>query len=208
VHQRSRHLRSKEYCPIAIPFAGDVTSRYCNRCRSRRLVDSPHPFHRLPSLCIARCTELASGARKSASLSFTYTATGRIKHSPTTTKLPRTAFRRLVSLRIAPSPMAYLFPSQGTLHNVFAPAIPIARPIDRPTLPTRTPYQARTGLYNAWSVVDDAKNKANQLSKEATAELHNASDRAKAQAEKIELYSRNYYAACTFGGLLACVCGL
>ncbi|KAI9784748.1 MAG: hypothetical protein M1839_001478 [Geoglossum umbratile] len=100
--------------------------------------------------------------------------------------------------------MAFLFPSQGTLHNVFGPATPITQPVNRPAPPPRTPYRARTGLYVAWSVADDAKNKASQLSKEATAELHNASDRARAQAGKIELYSLNYYAACTFGGLVAC----
>lgn len=68
-----------------------------------------------------------------------------------------------------------------------------------------TPYQARPELYGAFSVVDDAKNKAQKLSKEAQAEFDKASSAAQAKAGKIELYSPKYYAACTFGGLLACV---
>ncbi|KAI9866570.1 MAG: Mitochondrial phosphate carrier protein 3, mitochondrial [Trichoglossum hirsutum] len=100
--------------------------------------------------------------------------------------------------------MPFVFPTRGTLYDVFAPATPTARPMSESTPQARTPYQARTGLYNAWSVIDDAKNKANQLSKEAGAELHKASDRTREKVGKIELYSLNYYAACTFGGLLAC----
>ena len=69
----------------------------------------------------------------------------------------------------------------------------------------RTPYQARTDIYPAWSVVDDAKNKANALSAEATKEFEKANAKAQAKTGQIELYSANYYAACTFGGLLACV---
>ena len=59
--------------------------------------------------------------------------------------------------------------------------------------------------YSSWSVVDDAKNKANTLGTEATKEFEKASAKAQAKAGKIELYSAKYYAACTFGGLLACV---
>ena len=69
----------------------------------------------------------------------------------------------------------------------------------------RTPYQARTDLYPAWSVVDDAKKKANALSAEATKEFEKASSKALAKTGQIELYSAKFYAACTVGGLLACV---
>jgi len=68
----------------------------------------------------------------------------------------------------------------------------------------RTPLQAQNELYTAWSVVDDAKNKANALSAEATKEFEIASAKVQAKAGHIELYSAKYYAACTFGGLLAC----
>jgi hypothetical protein len=55
-----------------------------------------------------------------------------------------------------------------------------------------TPLQARPELYSAFSIVEDAKDKALKAA-------------AKPQAGKIELYSPKYYAACTFGGMLACV---
>jgi solute carrier family 25 phosphate transporter 3 len=69
----------------------------------------------------------------------------------------------------------------------------------------RTPYQARPELYSAYSVVDDAKDKAKKLSDEATREFEKASSKAQAKAGKIELFSPKYYAACTIGGLMACV---
>lgn len=69
-----------------------------------------------------------------------------------------------------------------------------------------TPYQARPELYGAaFSVVDDAKDKARQLSADAQKEFDKAVVKAKPAAAKMELYSGSYYAACTFGGLLACV---
>lgn len=69
----------------------------------------------------------------------------------------------------------------------------------------QTPAPVKHDLYTAWSVVDDAKNKANTLSAEATKEFEKASAKAQAKAGHIELYTAKYYAACTFGGLLACV---
>ncbi|KAF7548162.1 hypothetical protein G7046_g8773 [Stylonectria norvegica] len=73
-----------------------------------------------------------------------------------------------------------------------------------PTGPAPSPYQARTELYSAWSTVDDVKDKAQKLSVEATKEFEKASSKAQAKAGHIELYSGKYYAACTFGGLMAC----
>lgn len=71
---------------------------------------------------------------------------------------------------------------------------------------SRTPYEARLELFPAYSsVIQDAKGKAKELSAEATAEFEKASAKAQAKAGKIELYSGKYYAACTFGGLMACV---
>ncbi|KAF5653409.1 putative phosphate transport mitochondrial [Fusarium sp. NRRL 25303] len=72
----------------------------------------------------------------------------------------------------------------------------------------RTPYEARPELFPAYSsVIQDAKGKAKELSAEATAEFEKASAKAQAKAGKIELYSGKYYAACTFGGLMACAWG-
>jgi solute carrier family 25 (mitochondrial phosphate transporter), member 3 len=103
--------------------------------------------------------------------------------------------------------MPLLFPSQDTLHDVFHPSIPFGRRGAVPPLPTpkRTPLQARTELFPTWSVVDDAKKKADALSAEAAKEFEKASAKAQAKAGHIELYTAKYYAACTFGGLLACV---
>lgn len=49
------------------------------------------------------------------------------------------------------------------------------------------------------------KSKAGSLSNEAQKEIQKASQVAQAKAGKIELYSAKYYAACTLGGMLACV---
>ena len=53
--------------------------------------------------------------------------------------------------------------------------------------------------------MDDAKNKATQLSDAAVKEFDKATGAAQVKTGNIELYSARYYAACTFGGLLACV---
>ncbi|KAI1920352.1 Cu/Pi carrier [Ophidiomyces ophidiicola] len=59
-------------------------------------------------------------------------------------------------------------------------------------------------LFPAWSAVDDVKHKAEAVGNAAAKEYDKASQKAQAKAGKIELYSAKYYAACTFGGLLAC----
>jgi solute carrier family 25 (mitochondrial phosphate transporter), member 3 len=97
--------------------------------------------------------------------------------------------------------MSYLYPRQETLQGTFCS--PLVR---RRTPAAATPYQARPELFSAWSAADDVKNKAQKLSAEATKEFEKASAKAQASAGKIELYSGKYYAACTFGGLMACVC--
>lgn len=99
--------------------------------------------------------------------------------------------------------MPLLFPSQDILHDVFHSSIPFGR-LQSNGERQRTPLQARSELYPTWSVVDDAKAKANALSSEAAKEFEKASAKAQAKAGTIELYSPKYYAACTFGGLLAC----
>lgn len=57
-------------------------------------------------------------------------------------------------------------------------------------------------LYPAYSTIED---KAKKLSAEATAEFNKASTAAKAKTGTMELYSGSYYAACTLGGMMACV---
>ncbi|RYP89660.1 hypothetical protein DL770_004238 [Monosporascus sp. CRB-9-2] len=98
--------------------------------------------------------------------------------------------------------MSYLFPNTQTLQQSFGSPL---NPRRRPAQPSKaTPYQARPELYAAFSVVDDAKNRAQKLSAEAQHEFDKASKAAQAKSGKIDLYSGKYYAACTFGGLLAC----
>lgn len=100
--------------------------------------------------------------------------------------------------------MSYLYPRQETLQKSFSSPGALGQPKNA-LRAQATPYQARTDLYSAWSVVDDAKNKATKLGDEATKEFNKASAAAQAKSGKIELYSGKYYAACTFGGLMACV---
>ncbi|KAH8775503.1 mitochondrial carrier domain-containing protein [Diaporthe sp. PMI_573] len=94
--------------------------------------------------------------------------------------------------------MSHLYPRYDTLQKTFP-----RQPQDGLKAPTSraTPYQARMDLYSAYSTVED---KAKKLSAEATAEFNKASSAAQAKTGKIELYSGKYYAACTFGGLMAC----
>ncbi|AEO66119.1 8b87bd9f-6560-4bc1-816b-10c4f600a4b8 [Thermothielavioides terrestris] len=102
-----------------------------------------------------------------------------------------------------------LFPSYDVLQQTFGS--PYARrraqnsaSSSKPNASGATPYQARLDLYPAYSVVDDAKNKAQKLSAEAAREFEAASQKAQEKAGKIELYSGKYYAVATVGGMLAC----
>ena len=101
--------------------------------------------------------------------------------------------------------MPLLFPTQGTLHDVFSHKVPFCHAPSTSGPPKRGSYKARSDLYPAWSAVDDVKSKAGQLTEEAQREYTNASKAAQQKAGQIELYSPKYYAACTLGGLLACV---
>lgn len=106
--------------------------------------------------------------------------------------------------------MPFLFPSQQTAHAVlFMPSSigsgPAMHAKPSSVEQKKVPLPAHQELYTTWSVVDDAKSKANALSAEATKEFEKASVLAQEKAGHIELYSPKYYAACTFGGLMACV---
>ena len=104
---------------------------------------------------------------------------------------------QLWSLLTPHSTMHILYPTQGALNEVFTSRHPLTRP---------TPTQSQPKpIFSAWSAVEDAKSKAGALSEKAQAELKHASATAQAKAGHIELYSGKYYAACTFGGLIACV---
>lgn len=59
--------------------------------------------------------------------------------------------------------------------------------------------------FPAWSAIDEAKKKADAFAHEAAREFDVASHKAQEKAGKIEPWTPKYYAACTVGGLLACV---
>ena len=99
--------------------------------------------------------------------------------------------------------MPLLFPTQGTLHDIFPTHFSIYQQASKPKSSEQS-TPARRALFPAWSAVDDVKSKAGQLSAEAQKEFAKASEIAQAKAGTIELYSPKYYAACTLGGLLAC----
>jgi solute carrier family 25 phosphate transporter 3 len=63
----------------------------------------------------------------------------------------------------------------------------------------------RRDPFPAWSAIDDVKKKADVIAQEAAREYNIASHKAQDKAGKIELWTPKYYAACTFGGMLACV---
>ncbi|OLN82849.1 Mitochondrial phosphate carrier protein 3, mitochondrial [Colletotrichum chlorophyti] len=101
--------------------------------------------------------------------------------------------------------MSFLYPRQDALAACLSSPSSASAPGPAPTAnvkPSR--YQARPELYGAFSTVDDLRNKTQKLSAEAAAEFNKATGRAPAKSSSIELYSGTYYAACTFGGLLAC----
>lgn len=100
--------------------------------------------------------------------------------------------------------MSHLYPRKDAIHGSISSSMSVHHPQLKASPPAS--YQGRPELYGAWSTVDDAKDKAQKLSAEATKEFEKASAKAQAKAGKIELFSPKYYAACTFGGMMACVC--
>jgi solute carrier family 25 (mitochondrial phosphate transporter), member 3 len=97
-----------------------------------------------------------------------------------------------------------MFPSHGALTIHFAPQHPLTRVKSQPHSAARSSAIKRDP-FPAWSAVDDIKKKADAFAKEAAREFDVASKKAQAKTGHIELYSPKYYAACIFGGLLACV---
>lgn len=97
--------------------------------------------------------------------------------------------------------MPLLFPTQGTLSDAFSPRLPFGSDPSRqePALKTEP------DRYPAWSRVESPKSRAGTLGEEARTELKKASHTGQGREGDIELHSANYYATCTFGGLIACV---
>lgn len=101
--------------------------------------------------------------------------------------------------------MPTLFPTQSCLNEVFASQSPFSRPA--PKLRS-SEHPLKRPIFSAWSVAEtaeSAKAKAGQLTDAAVDKYEIASAKAQAKSGNIELYSGKYYAACTVGGILACV---
>lgn len=89
-------------------------------------------------------------------------------------------------------------PTSATLSAVF-PSTPFSVAVPQKT-PRLQPSVA--SLYPYASISEEAK----KLGKEAQKELRHASEVTQKKAGKIDMYSPKFYAACTLGGVLACVC--
>lgn len=87
--------------------------------------------------------------------------------------------------------MPSFFPTTNALSAAFGTATSYKA---QPAQQRRSPYEARSELFGAWSVAEDAKKQANKLSDAATKEYEQASQAARAKAGKMELYSGKYYA--------------
>ncbi|KAI9927754.1 hypothetical protein AWENTII_012602 [Aspergillus wentii] len=91
-----------------------------------------------------------------------------------------------------------MLPSGGLIINTFAPQRPLGpQSSDTPRSPKQNPFPA-------WSVIENSKKRADAFAKEASREFEVASQKAQSKTGHIEPWSAKYYAACTFGGLLAC----
>lgn len=94
--------------------------------------------------------------------------------------------------------MPGLFPTASALSANFT------SPIANPRASGASRYQARTDLYQSWNITEDAKQKTAELSSAAKTELSKATDKVGVKTGGLELYSKEFYASATFGGLMAC----
>lgn len=97
-----------------------------------------------------------------------------------------------------------MFPSQSVVIHTFAPQHPLNHSKGQPQRSEDS--VSRRQPFPAWSVSDDGKKMANDFANEAAREFNLASQKAQEKTGKIEPWSMKYYVACTFGGLMACVC--
>jgi len=98
--------------------------------------------------------------------------------------------------------MPSLFPTSYALQRVFENALSSR---DTKSASPADSKPAHSELYTAWSVADDAKDKAMDLGNAAMKELNKTGAAMQPGTGKIELYSLQYYQACIFGGMMACV---
>lgn len=82
--------------------------------------------------------------------------------------------------------MPLLYPTQGTLHEVFSPQLPFGRSQAAPEAAVISAQKSPSKRFRAWSAADDVRTKANALSQEAQKEIAMASSKAQAKAGKIK----------------------
>ena len=97
-----------------------------------------------------------------------------------------------------------MFPSEDIISSTFSSQHPLNQSGKQSQL-SGAAGTKRQEPFPAWSVVDDTKRRADAIAKEASREFNIASQKAQAKTGKIEPWTPKYYAACTVGGLLACV---
>ena len=99
-----------------------------------------------------------------------------------------------------------MFPSRDIIMNSFAFQHPVNQHKEhKQPLRSEAPVSTNRQLFPAWSAVDDAKKRSNAIAAEAAREFDVASKMAQEKTGKIEPWTPKYYAACTVGGMLACV---
>ena len=95
--------------------------------------------------------------------------------------------------------MPGLFPDSTAIYNNFLPTSCFYKPPKPAAHPQKRP------IFSTWSAADTVKDKAVELTDVAAKEIEKASGKTQAKVGGIELYSGKYYAACTLGGIMACV---
>ena len=98
-----------------------------------------------------------------------------------------------------------MIPSREVITNVFGSQHPVGNPKNMRPETSTAPELLKREPFPAWSALDDAKQKADSFTKEATREYEVASQKVQARTGHIEPWTAKYYATCTFGGMLACV---
>lgn len=96
----------------------------------------------------------------------------------------------------------------NSIISTFAAQHPLGVLTKQQPLNSKEPLQSiskKREPFPAWSAIDDVKKTADSIAQEAAREYNLASHKAQEKAGKIELWTAKYYAACTVGGLLACV---
>lgn len=97
------------------------------------------------------------------------------------------------------APSSLPIPSQETLQILFSSKIPRSKSVN----------PSHSELFPAWSTTDDIKNdikdRTVKMGTKLSKDVQKASMAAQKRTGQIELYSGKYFAACTLGGLLACV---